>query len=120
DLDDKWWQGLLLKYSDGREIDPASLSHSKHPESFAVKNVSLPSGNMLIYFLELVVRGAFGNIDRAKGLIKCGESMLRFDSVGGLWSVTGFDENNEDTVCVVLGNNIDRNRLREFLVYNKK
>ncbi|MBQ0104490.1 MAG: GTP-binding protein, partial [Armatimonadetes bacterium] len=33
DLDDKWWQGLLLKYSDGREIDPASLSHSKHPES---------------------------------------------------------------------------------------
>lgn len=116
-LNDDWWQEILLKYSDGRKIDPASLTHSKHPESFAVQNVSLLSGNMLIYFLELIVRGAFGNIDRAKGIIKCGEAMLRFDLVGELWSVTGFDESNEDTVCVILGDKIDRNALREFLVY---
>ena len=118
--DDKWWQDILLKYSDGRQIDPASLSHSKHPESFALQNVSLKSGNMLIYFLELIVRGAFGNIDRAKGIIKCGDAMLRFDLVGDLWSVTGFDENNEDTVCVILGDKIDRNGLREFLVYKNR
>lgn len=113
----EWWEDLLLHYSDGRTVNPETLKHAKHPESFAVQNVSLPTANYLLVFLELVVRGAFGNIDRAKGLIKCGDAMLRFDSVGSLWSVTGFDETNEDTVCVILGEKIDRNRLREFLVY---
>lgn len=117
DCPKEWWEGLLLQYSDGRKIDPESLKHAKHPESFAIQNVSLPTANYLLVFLELIVRGAFGNIDRAKGLIKCGDAMLRFDVVGSLWSVTGFDEENEDTVCVILGDKINRNRLREFLVY---
>lgn len=122
----EWWEGLLLRYADGRVIDPESLKHAKHPETFAFQNVFLPTPNCLLVFLELIVRGAFGNIDRAKGIVKCGcvsdknenseekTSYLRFDLVGSLWSVTGFEGEDKDTVCVILGDKINRNRLKEF------
>lgn len=112
-LEKSWWDELLIGKNKSEETIAALPE--KELETFSVNgNAKLASGNMLIYFLELLVRGAFGKVERAKGVLPCGEAQLRFDMVGKLWSITGCE--NADSVCAVIGEKLNRDLLRSFLI----
>ncbi|MBR6015559.1 MAG: GTP-binding protein, partial [Prevotella sp.] len=79
---------------------------------FSFKNVRLSSPAELIVLLEDVLRGRFGYIPRAKGLVLVGKEFLRFDLADGLYAIIGADEENPESQCTFIGNNLDVKALR--------
>lgn len=74
--------------------------------SIAIKNVSLPTENHLLWFLDALVAGTFGEIVRAKGFLPCGGQLLRFDVVDRAWQVSGAEAyKDEEATCVFIGTN---------------
>ena len=71
--DEEWWTSILNTDCDGRRIS-IDESDSIELETFSLTNVSLRSPDRLIYTLENLIRGEFGNIVRAKGFLKANDS----------------------------------------------
>lgn len=115
-----WWQGLL--YGDGEkgankpnEGDAIRLyEREAELKSISVKEAELGSVYELCSFLELLVRGYYGNIIRAKGIIRGGQELLRFDVVDRSYSIIGADDDDE-TGAVFIGSNIAEELLKERL-----
>ena len=78
-------------------------------------NVSLRSPDRLIYTLENLIRGEFGNIVRAKGFLKANDIGLSFDMADNRYSIM-FTESVEDAKIVFIGQDIKRQKLRRFLL----
>lgn len=89
-------------------------------ESLSLAGVSLPTENHLLWFLDALVAGVFGEVVRAKGLLPCGGQWLRFDVVDRAWSVTGAEppaEGEKDgALAVFIGPEVRRPWLRETLL----
>ncbi len=116
-MDDDWWNSLLMTTYDGEtleEVDECSLGL----ETFPIKDCSADSPVALMWILEMALRGAFGQIVRAKGLLQASGIWLRFDIAGDRYSITGLDEEESRDVrpeCVFIGRAIDRISLRRIL-----
>ena len=84
------------------------------------RGVSLPTENHLLWFLDALGAGVFGEVVRAKGLLPCGGQWLRFDVVDRAWSVTGAEppaEGEKDgALAVFIGPEVRRPWLRETLL----
>jgi len=63
----------------------------------------------LVVFLEDCLRGEFGNIVRAKGVIPAGGEMLRFDLADRQYAVTGSQDRKAQAVFI--GTNLDAQAL---------
>lgn len=88
-------------------------------ETLSLNNIELPSESHLIWFLDALVAGVFGHIVRAKGTIVFKSQTIKFDVVGGAWSITGLDADDAtvvDSRGVFIGSDIKRGWLREVLV----
>lgn len=110
---DDWWQGLLQKGLTGSLPDAAQ--DDRDLENLGLTDVYLDSGDQLLLFLQGVVSGVFGEICRAKGYLKAGESWLRFDTVGNTYNITGC-EPMQDSRAVFIGQKLHRTWLRECLL----
>ena len=66
----------------------------------------------LFLMLEQLIRGAYGNIFRAKGQIRAGEQSFRFDVADGQYSITGGDDAGADN-AVFIGTEIQRQKVRQ-------
>lgn len=109
----EWWLSLLNSYLDERyETSVIGTDNSPMPESISMKGCGLKDENKLLYLLEDIIRGRFGNIVRAKGFIKCGNTNLRYDVAGERYAVTGAEESDVSDV-VFIGKDINRKLLRE-------
>ena len=117
-MDDQWWNALFetsesaAKAVETPEYRKNSLKFGLaqnvgQPQQFSFKDVHLSSPAELIVLLEDVLRGRFGYIPRAKGLVLVGAEYLRFDLADGLYAIIGADENEPKSQCTFIGNKLD-------------
>ena len=112
--DSSWWESLLKTRLDGTRIDSPALAEPEL-DTLSLQNPSLPSANHIIFFLEDLIRGEFGCICRAKGLIQTEKGLLRFDAVNDRYSITGCEQ-KESPGATFIGRDLKRNRLRRLLL----
>lgn len=122
----EWWDSILVTAYDGgllAEVDESTLDL----ETCTVKNCRVDSPVTLLWILEQAVRGRFGEIRRAKGLLPAGKDWVRFDIADGSISIMGLDGDIEtkSAQCVFIGRGLDRLLIRdiftepEFLFFQK-
>lgn len=117
-LDPSWWNSLLLKEGEVLEEDIES-SHS-HGD---VSQVSFNTGFFrrpaeLIMFLEDILRGEFGILPRAKGVIKVGNEWMRFDVADRKYAIIQeelIEGEEPKTQVVFIGKKIRKNHLSDRL-----
>ena len=73
----------------------------------------------LIIILEMMLRGEFGDIVRAKGFVQAGDQNLQFDLAGTKYSIL-FLENEVSSKSVFIGKNILRQRIRKYFFENSE
>ncbi len=116
-MEDAWWDALLTTDYDGRRLDEVDET-TLGLETFPIKNCSADSPVALMWILEAALRGAFGQIVRAKGIVKAGPVWVRFDIAGGRYSIEGLDEEESQSAkpeCVFIGRAIDMVALRMMM-----
>ena len=117
---DSWWESLLSRPADPTQKLPGK-AETPDLQNLGLTEVSLPSGNHLLLFLQGVVAGVFGDICRAKGYLPVGSgeqtAWLRFDVVDHNYSITGI-EAMPDSRAVLIGKGLKKNWLREVLQKN--
>ena len=117
---DFWWESLLSCPADPTQKLPGK-AETPDLQNLGLTEVSLPSGNQLLLFLQGVVAGVFGDICRAKGYLPVGSgeqtAWLRFDVVDHNYSITGIEE-MPDSRAVLIGKGLKKNWLREVLQKN--
>lgn len=117
---DSWWESLLSRPADPTQKLPGK-AETPDLQNLGLTEVSLPSGNQLLLFLQGVVAGVFGDICRAKGYLPVGSgeqtAWLRFDVVDHNYSITGIEE-MPDSRAVLIGKGLKKNWLREVLQKN--
>ena len=122
-LDDAFFSSLLENDLDP-EGAPASVAKGapvdEDFESLSLAGIDLPSESHLLWFLDALVAGVFGEVVRAKGTLPCGGQWLRFDVVDRAWSVTGAEEGASrergEAIGVFIGPEVRRPWLRETLL----
>lgn len=83
-------------------------------ESFSLAGVTLPSESHLLWLMDALAAGTFGEVVRAKGLLPCGNQWLRFDVADRTWQVTGTEASEDGQgLAVFIGPNICRPWIRE-------
>ena len=117
---DSWWESLLSRPADPTQKLPGK-AETPDLQNLGLTEVSLPSGNHLLLFLQGVVAGVFRDICRAKGYLPVGSgeqtAWLRFDVVDHNYSITGI-EAMPDSRAVLIGKGLKKNWLREVLQKN--
>ena len=125
-MDDAWWNALFkgsqsaAKVIEAPEYRKRSLGYSLNdvaqnlgqPQQITLKNVALSSPAELIVLLEDVLRGRFGYIPRAKGVVLVGAEYLRFDLADNLYAIIGADEKEPKSQLTFIGNRLDVEGLR--------
>ncbi len=114
--DDAWWHELLRKQLSGI-ILPTEDVADPDIENIGLNYVKLEHENELLLLLSDILHLKYGNIVRAKGYLKAGNSWLRFDLADRLYAITGIEPMKESRV-VFIGKNIRRNELRKILQKN--
>ena len=110
----EWWDSLLL--CEGEELSVVSVDDEKDSNltQVTLKNGHLDNPAELVILLEDVLHHEFGNIPRAKGVIKVGAEWLRFSLADKRYSITGQEETEETTTqCVFIGKEPDKSRLAD-------
>ncbi len=105
----EWWDSLLITAYDGSVFQEVKESYL-NLETFTISSCWLESPAVLLWILQNVILGKYGEIVRAKGILPAGHDWIRFDIVDGTFSITGFDKANEEpkAECVWIGRAIDR------------
>ncbi|MDR7127008.1 GTP-binding protein [Pseudotabrizicola sp. 4114] len=108
-----WWRGLLT--------DEALHGHVKTIEapvweSFSLKEVQLFSEFELLQILDLLSGGEFGDIQRAKGILQCGEQWVKFDFVSDRYTLSTFPDSSRSNV-VFIGKFILREKIQQKFRY---
>lgn len=121
-LPDEFFSALLEDGSDTTRVAarPDAAPAEDEFESLSLAGAALPTENHLLWFLDALVAGVFGEVVRAKGVLPCGGQRLCFDVVDRAWSVTGADEpaagEKGDDAVVFIGPEVRRPWLRETLL----
>ncbi|NBK96608.1 MAG: GTP-binding protein [Erysipelotrichia bacterium] len=111
--DKDWWQSLLLSEQD-KEIKQQETA-TIEMENMGLENIRFPTPIHLLYFLEELIHGQYGQICRAKGFAEINNEWFRFDVVNDRYSITGFDE-KETAKAIFIGNHLQRSALRKRLL----
>lgn len=93
--------------------DEAEKANETPMLNMAIRPFGVKSIDHLIYLLDQINTGDYGDIYRAKGFTGSGDTALRFEYVGGTYEITGFDT-EEEPVAVVIGKTLKRRRLKEL------
>lgn len=121
-LPDEFFSALLTCDLDpSRAPAPQNAAPAEREfESLSLSGIELPTENHLLWFLDALVAGVFGEVVRAKGALPCGGQWLRFDVVDRAWSVTGAEppaEGEKDgALAAFIGPEVRRPWLRETLL----
>ena len=113
-LPDEWFLSLLDWYLDEGCRPSETTEECEPPDSLTLQGVALDTPEQLILFLNGVTAGTFGEIVRAKGVLRAGTIWLRFDVVGSLYAITGA-EPEERSQTVFIGRKLRRDWLRQVM-----
>ncbi len=114
----KWprekWLELLTNYiSDSKKINPVEIPDAKL-SSLALTNIKVSSPDELIYKLENLLSGNYGDIVRAKGFALTQNESINFSVVSGIYEITGANNNNSDSDIVIIGENLQTGKISEL------
>ena len=128
DAEEAWWEQLLLSAADvsepKSEIESSTpQAETQLPDTFSMGKAYVDAPEPFLLFLEALIRGRFGNIIRAKGLIPAGTCTLRFDVADGRYSVRFEDsdsvqETDQNAVAVFIGHGISKQAIRRVIHQN--
>ncbi len=106
-----WWKHLLAETFSGRLVE---TENTPPPglETLALTSCSVSSPAELLCILNDGLRGKFGFIVRAKGIIFSQNQWVMFDISGGIAKITGCGEPTRPE-CVWIGFHLDRPLLEE-------
>lgn len=112
---DDWWKSLFKIPCTGPQ-DNEEPGRTLDLETYTVTGCCIPSPVHLLIVLEQAIRGAFGFIVRAKGILPAGREWLRFDIVNGRISIEGYDNSSlkSKAECVWIGRGIDRLKISGY------
>ncbi len=116
DKDPQWFTKLLTG-DELTDIAEDAEDNSSELDMYTLKRVKMDSPASLVKLLEMSVRGQLGELARIKGVVRCGDTWLRFDAADGLYSITGVQEEDPETQCVFIGNTIDRTKIDSMFVH---
>ena len=86
--------------------------HAHDIDQLTFHDVSLTSFAQLVVLLEDALRGRFGILPRAKGVVRVGQEWLRFDVADGLYGIIAEESESPQTQCVFIGKQLDERALR--------
>lgn len=112
-LDNKWYMSLLERGFDGRILESFKSENRELPDTFSLRQASLDSPEKLFILMEQIISGVYGNILRAKGYLKAGDHMFKFDIADGKYSLTGMGK-EEKGKAVFIGKDIQRQKIRKY------
>ena len=105
------WLGLLATALDGRSLKRELPQEEAMPAPFTLMDTTMEAPEQLLVMLEDMLRGAYGDVIRAKGVIGIGSCKYRFDVSDGRYGVTGAAD---DAACqaVFIGRSVARQKIR--------
>ena len=125
DAEEAWWEKLLTGAADVSEPksetgSSAPQTETQLPDTFSMEKAYVDAPEPFLLFLEALIRGRYGNIIRAKGLIPAGACALRFDVADGRYSVRLEDpdsvqETDQNAVAVFIGHGIAKQAIRRVI-----
>ena len=100
---DAWWRDLM-------DLPAEDSAVRKYPEGESFSQLSFQAAGLhhpseLVMLLEDCLRGEFGHIVRAKGVLPVGGEMLRFDLADRQYAITGSPDGKSQ--CVFIGTELD-------------
>ena len=110
----EWWNTLL---SDTKKNDVSLASYDKVSQNkddfqqVSLHHVKMSNIAELIVLLEDTLRAEFGQIARAKGVLKVGYEFLHFDLADGLYGIISEESLEPKTQCVFIGKEINKDKL---------
>ena len=107
---EKWLELLTLK--NGRSQTPAPTPEAKL-SSLALTNINISSPDELIYKLENLLSGNYGDIVRSKGFALTPNESINFSVVNGLYEITGAN-NNSNSDIVVIGEDLQIEKINKL------
>lgn len=113
-MDNAWWESLL-SCEDSLDEDIAKTEEASELMSVDINLASFDGISELVIFLEDALRGTFGFIVRAKGVIKVGNEWIRFDLADKMYSIVGEQSAKPKTQSVFFGKDIDKEHLMDRL-----
>ena len=116
---EEFWEGLF--FMDGEVPVPAELSPSDDPtfQRLTIRKTNITGIGEFICFLEDALRGVFGPIVRAKGVLQVGEEWMRFDLADGLYGIIAENGEAPSCECVFIGEVLREDKLRKRLAPNE-
>lgn len=117
-MPDEWWNGLLLDENDKEAV--VESAPSAPIDEITVQTAHFRALKELIIFLEDTLRGRFGGIVRAKGVLCVGGEFLRFDLADGLYAIIGEEADAPVSQCVFIGTGLKTDDLLERLHVEEK
>lgn len=118
--DTDWFNGLL----DAQDVAAAAVvgdgANAPEPlDEISLRDMTFPSPGELAAFLNAILVGKFGNIVRAKGVVRAGEEYLRFDFADNMYAIKAEDEiafgDGEPVIAqaVFIGRNINSDEIKK-------
>lgn len=115
-----WWDSLLETSSVSEEgmviSENGSDAIKQGFDQLTLHSGSFKNITSLIVLLEDILRGNFGQIYRAKGVLKVGREWIRFDLADQLYGIIREEREDCETQLVFIGLNLNKLKLRNRLV----
>lgn len=120
DYPTKWWDDILCTYLDGSRKIPEVINESViNLDTFSLSDVRADGLGSFVCFMEDIIRGSYGDIIRAKGVLSLKEGSITFDVAGGRYSIF-LTETQEDSKAIFIGNRIRKQKIRKVLFKNSE
>lgn len=118
---EKWprekWLELLTKRADGKNYDNVSKKSDKDSENLeniALENIKNSSPDEIIFKLEKLLSGNFGDIVRAKGFINSNNGVTAFNVVNGIYEITSAENIETTGEAVIIGEKLSAEKINEL------
>ena len=112
-----FWQSLFSAPGQVTESPETSGGDEPHLMQATLRRGSFDTAGDAVQFLETLVRGGFGDIVRAKGVVTAGGEWIRFDLADGLYALSGAPAENAKTQCVFIGKLVNRGLIEARLLH---
>lgn len=109
--DRAWWDTILYSDQEMQNTSVVADETAADMMELSTTNAHFDRPAELIMLLEDILRGEFGQVARAKGVIQVGEEWLRFDAADRQYAIIGEMSEQPKSQCVFIGRQVDKRHL---------
>lgn len=112
-MGESWFNALT---TEGEAPPAAESTESDRLEQLTLQDAAMTAPEQLILLLEALIHGRLGSVARAKGVVPCGGTWLRFNAADGLYQIAAVDPKDEPQAaqCVFIGAEVWREAILPF------